>query len=92
MQQLTIYTREILKRTGYKKYPYKKVKEVIINYDGFSYSNCLEELDNPKLKIKFVESLKTSDLEEVKKYLNSLGRTDADKFIKSKIEDFNLER
>lgn len=92
MQQLTIYTREILKRTGYKKYPYKKVKEVIINYDGFSYSNCLEELDNPRLKIKFVESLKTSDLEEVKKYVNSLGRTDADKFIKSKIEDFNLER
>lgn len=92
MQQLTIYTREVLKRTGYKKYPYKKVKEVIINYDGFSYSNCLEELDNPRLKIKFVESLKTNDLEEVKKYINSLGRTDADKFIKSKIEDFNLER
>lgn len=92
MQQLTIYTRKILKRTGYKKYPYKKVKEVIINYDGFSYSNCLEELDNPRLKIKFVESFKTSDLEEVKKYVNSLGRTDADKFIKNKIEDFNLER
>ena len=92
MQELTIYTREVLKRTGYKKHPYKKVKEVIINYDGFGYSNCLEELDNPRLKIKFVESLKTSDLEEVKKYVNSLGRTDADKFIKDKIEDFNLER
>ena len=44
MQELTIYTREVLKRTGYKKHPYKKVKEVIINYDGFGYSNCLEEL------------------------------------------------
>ena len=86
MKTLSIYTRKITERTGYKKHPYKEVKQVIIKCDGINYSNCLEELDNPSLKIKFNPELKTRSLKKIKEYLKSLGRTDSDKFIKKTIE------
>lgn len=87
MKTLSIYTRNVLERTGYRKHPYKEVKQVIIKYNGLHYSNCEEELDNPRLKIKFNLDLKTRSLKKVKEYLKSLGMTDADKFIKKTIEE-----
>ena len=87
MKTLSIYTRKVSERTGYIKHPYKEVKQVIIKYDGMSYSNCSEELDNPRLKIKFNQELKTRSLKKIKEYLKGLGMTDADKFIKKTIEE-----
>ena len=87
MKTLLIYTRKVLERTGYKKHPYKEVNQVIIQYDGMNYSNCSEELDNPRLKIKFNLDLKTRSLKKINEYLKGLGMTDSDKFIKKTIKE-----
>ena len=86
MQQLRILSRTILKSTGYKKYPYKEQKEVIIYYGDSKYSNCSTDVNNPKLRIKFTEELNTSDAEEVKAYMDNLRKTEADKWIKQILE------
>lgn len=86
MQQLKILSRTILEMTGYKKYPYKKQDQVIIYYGDSKYSNCSTDENNPKLRIKFTEELNTSDLEEVKAYMNNLRKTETDKWIKQILE------
>lgn len=54
MRTVAIYKREILIRTGFKKYPYKKETQFIIYYGGKKkLANCLENKDNPNLRIKF---------------------------------------
>ena len=92
MKTLSIYTRKISERTGYKKHSYKEVKQVIIQYDGRSYSNCEEKLDNPRLKIKFNLDLKTRSIKKIKEYLKSLGMTDSDKFIRKTIESVSCDK
>lgn len=83
---VTIYTRKVLERTGYIKHPYKEVKQVIIKYNGMSYSNCWGvDIDNTRLKIPFKQELLTGNLKKIKEYLKALGMTDADKFIKKTI-------
>lgn len=54
MRTLTIYKREVFQRTGFKKYPYKKVGQFVIYYGGSRLlSNCAVKVDDEKLKVKF---------------------------------------
>lgn len=74
-----------MERTIYKQYRYKEVKQVIINYDGETYSNCYEKADNPRLKIKFNVELQTRKKDDVEEYINKLGRSDTDKWVKEQL-------
>lgn len=82
MKTLTIYTRNVLERTQFKKCRFKKVQEVIISYDNKIYKNCDTELNNEKLKIKFTKALETRSTKALEKYLASLSRKESDLFIK----------
>lgn len=86
MKTLSIYTRTVLERTGYIKHPYKEVKQVIIKYNGMSYSNCWGiDIHNTMLKIPFKQELISGSIKKIKEYLKGLGMTDSDKFIKKTI-------
>lgn len=85
MKTLTIYKRTILERTGFRKYPFKEVTQISIFYDGKEYANHYEEIDNQRLKIKFNKVLETRSANVVNEYVAKLGRSDADKFIKEKL-------
>ena len=85
MKTITIYTRKVLQRTGFRQYPYKEVKQVSIIYDGEEIKNHSEKLDNPRLKIKFNVELQTRSKKVLQGYINSLRRTDADKWIKEQL-------
>lgn len=86
MKQITIYTRKVLQRTGYRQYPYKEVKQVSIFYGGEEIKNHSEKIDNARLKIKFNVELQTRSKKVLEDYINSLSRTNADKWI---IEQLN---
>lgn len=87
MKTLKIYSRTVMEKTGFRKYPYKEVKQVVINYDGKTYSNCTEKVDNPRLKIKFEIELETRNKGVLENYLNNLGRSEADKFTKKTLTE-----
>lgn len=85
MKQIIIYSRKVMQRTGFRQYPYKEVKQVSIIYDGEEIKNHSEKLDNPRLKIKFNVELQTRSKKALQGYINSLRRTDADKWIKEEL-------
>lgn len=85
MKTLKIYSRKILERTGYRKYPYKEVEQVVICYGKENYSNCYEKIDNPKLKIKFEIEFESRSRKEIEKYIAKLSRTSSDNFKKETI-------
>lgn len=86
MKTLTIYKRDVMERTGFRKYPYKQVTQVIINYDGKDYkNNHYEDVNNPRLKVYFRTVLETRSPKVVNEYIDRLGRTESDKFIKETI-------
>ena len=85
MKTITIYSRKVLERTGYRQYPYKEVKQVTIIYDGKEYKNHTEKLDNPRLKIKFNVELQTRSKKVLEGYINSLSRTNTDKWIRDQL-------
>lgn len=87
MKTLRIYKRTILERTGYKKHPYKEVEQITIIYDGKEISNHYEDINNPRLKVKFELGLETRKKQVVKEFYSKLGRTDGDKFVKSILVD-----
>ena len=54
MKTLAIYQREVLERTGFKKWPFKKVSQFVIYYGGKKIlSNCHVNIDDPDLRVKF---------------------------------------
>ena len=85
MKQLTIYTRKVLQRTGYRQYPYKEARQVSIFYDGNEYKNHSEKINNPRLKIKFSVELQTRSRKALQGYINGLSRTNTDKWIKDQL-------
>lgn len=85
MKQLTIYSRKVLQRTGFRAYPYKEVKQVSIFYDGKLYENHSEKIDNAHLKIKFNVELQTRSKKALQGYINGLSRTNTDKWIKEQL-------
>lgn len=87
MKTIKIYEREILERTRFREYRYKQVKQVIILYNNIYYNNDhYQELNNPRLKIPFKEVLNTRSTKKAQDYINMLGKSDADKWIKETLK------
>ena len=75
MKTITIYKREILVRTGFRKYPYKKETQFIIFYGGRKVlANCSESIDNPRLKIKFEKIYQSKSLPKLTLLSNELSK------------------
>ena len=85
MKQIIIYSRKVMQRTGFRQYPYKEVKQVSIIYDGEEIKNHWEKIDNKRLKVKFNVELQTRSKKVLQGYINSLRRTDADKWTKEEL-------
>lgn len=91
MKTIRIYKRNVTVRTGYRKYPYKEVIEYIVAYDGKEYSNCLTELSNTRLKVRFKCVFETRTFDRLKDYRMKLGYSEADKWLKAKIDEIITE-
>ena len=76
---------DIKRNTDGKNEQNKEVKQVVIKYDDKEYSNCYEKVDNPRLKIKFSVEIQTRKKADIEEYINKLGRSDADKWIKEQL-------
>lgn len=85
MKAIKIYTRVVLEKTGYRKHPYKEVRQVSIMFDGKEFKNHEQNIDNPKLRVPFVEVLNTRNKRAIEDYLKKLGRSEAEKFVKETI-------
>lgn len=85
MKTISIYTRKILERTGFAKYPYKEVEQFTIIYDKKEIKNHLEKIDNPRLKVKFELVFKTRSEEKLKELISKLHSTDGQKWLKEKL-------
>lgn len=82
MRTLTIYKRTILERTRYKSHRYKECEQTTIIFGGETYRNHDVDLDNPRLKVKFEIVLETNNEESVERYIESLGKSNNDKWEK----------
>lgn len=91
MKTIKIYKRNLTVRIGYRKYPYKEATEYIVNYDGKYYSNCLPELSNTRLIVKFECVFETRTFDRLKEYRMKLGYSEADKWLKAKIDEIITE-
>lgn len=86
MKTIRIIERTITKRTGFRKYPYKSVRQVTIVQGNKIAENHLEDVNNPRLKVKFVETFKTRSVKKLEEYIGQLGRTDVEKWVKNILE------
>lgn len=91
MKTIKIYKRNVIVRTGYKKNPYKEVTEYIVKYDGKEYSNCLTELSNTRLRVKFECIFETRTFDRLKDYRMKLEYSEVDKWLKAKIDEIITE-
>lgn len=87
MKTIKVYSRVVLKRTGYRKYPYKESKEISIFYNGQEIYNHCNSIDNPKLKIPFTLDLKTRSKKSVENFISNLRRISEDVWLKQKLID-----
>ena len=86
MKTLRIIERTILVRTGQRRFPYKQERQVTIVYgEHFIGKNHYEDIYNPRLKVKFEETFKTRSKEKLQKYIDNLGRTNVEKWIKEQL-------
>ena len=86
MKTIYIYTREVLVRTGFRKYPYKQVVEYQI-----SVGKELKDINNKK-RVPFVLSLKTRSNKKLNEYLAKLGnQSNFAKDIKQYVAKLKLE-
>ena len=86
MKTLTIYKRTITERTQYRAYRFKEVDQVTIIYGGKTYQNHTEDIANPRLRVKFEKVLTTRRKDTLQSYINTLGRSNSDKWQKSTLE------
>ena len=82
MKTITIYTRNVLERTGYRKHPYKEAMQYIVTYDGKIFKNHDQSLDNPRLKVQFEKVLETRSKKELDKFISHLGKSYDDQDLK----------
>lgn len=86
MKTIKIYERVVTERTGYKKVPFKAVRQVTITQGDKIAENHYEDINNQKLKVKFTKTFETRSQKAVKDYISKLGRTDVEKWIKCILE------
>lgn len=86
MKKIAIYERTIKEKTGFKKYPFKEVDQVIIIYDNEAIkNNHYENKENEHLKVRFVKTFETRKKEDLKNYIERLPRTASGKFKKEEL-------
>ena len=84
MKRVTILRREVLERTGFKKYPFKKVVQYVVEFDSHTYDNGHGVgVDNFRLRTRFERVFETRSKKELRKFKDNLSKTDADKWLKS---------
>lgn len=83
MKTLRILEREILIRR--QKGFFKKERQVSIFYGDLKCENHYEDITNPRLRVKFVETFKTRGKKELQAYIDKLGRTDTEKWMKEQL-------
>lgn len=89
MKQVKIYSRTILEKTGFKKFPYKEVKQISLFIGEKEIKNHFEEIENPRLKKPFELILKTTSKNKINKFIEKLSQTNDDKWLKEKLIAFN---
>ncbi len=83
MKTLTIHSRTILTKTGYRESP-----QYVVEYDGNTYRNGHSEtIGNPRLKIPFRVILKTRSKAELSRFISKPGKTNADKWLSALLGD-----
>ena len=86
MKTLKIYARTILVRTGFKKYPYKEETQVIVYLGNKKlFTNCNENIDNEKLKVKFDLKLSTRSLKKVNEIISHRAYSNVEKWFKNEL-------
>ena len=86
MKKITIYERIIKERTGFKKYPFRAVDQVIIIYNNEKIkNNHYEDETNKRLKVEFIKTFETRKKEDLKSYVEKLPRTASGKFQKEEL-------
>lgn len=91
MKKITIYERTIKERTGYRKYPFKNVKQFTVFYNGQIFANHSEDVNNKHLRVPFVKVLDTRKKNDLEAFLGGLGRTEAEKLLKKHVEEMTEE-
>ena len=60
MKTLIIYKREVIERTGFRKYPSRNATQWVIYYGGKRrLANTAQAVDNPMLRVQFNKYLET---------------------------------
>lgn len=85
MKTIMIYKREITERTCYRKFRYKSRTQYTLVYDKNTLKNHYEEIDNPRLRVKFILVLKTRSINKLEDFMNSLSKTEDDKWLKNNL-------
>lgn len=92
MKTLRIIERTILVRTGSRRFPYKKERHITIAYgENFIAKNHYGDINNPRLRIKFVETFKTRSKARLQEYIDRLGRTDVEKWMKEQLNTLLIQ-
>ena len=94
MKTLAIYQREVLERTGFKKWPFKKVSQFVIYYGGKKIlSNCHVNIDDPDLRVKFERVYNSRSFIKFNLLLNDLFKKNDKraKTLYSMLREFNDE-
>jgi len=88
MKTLTIQSRTILERTGYRAHPYKEALQFVVEYDGRQYRNGhAESPENPRLRVPFRLILETRSKATLNAFLGKLGKKDAEKWLAALLLD-----
>lgn len=91
MKNIKVYKRSVLERTKFKKWRYKEVEEISIFHDGVEYSNHLQNINNPRLKVPFIKVLDTRKRKDIEILISRLGRKESDLFLKSELNKILLK-
>lgn len=83
MKTVIIEKREILERTGFRKYRFKEVTHYVLTYDGTEFTNVSFKRATIKKPLQVI--LKTRCKKELQLFIEKLGRSDADKWLKEKL-------
>lgn len=80
MKVLRVYRRTMFKRTSSRYF--KKDVQLSVFYDDKEYRNHYEDINNPRLRVKFDLILTTRKKCDVEKCITFLGKTEAEKWLK----------
>lgn len=83
MKTVIIEKREILERTGFRKYRFKEITHYVVTYDNNEFTNV--SFNRGAIKKQFRVILKTRSKKDLEDFIEKLGRSDADKWLKEKL-------